>query len=54
LKEKYRFRILLDESNSFGVLGSCGRGLTEHYGVPVCTEKLYLGVGVYIFVFFFF
>ncbi|KAI5386115.1 serine palmitoyltransferase component, variant 3 [Lathyrus oleraceus] len=38
LKEKYRFRILLDESNSFGVLGSSGRGLTEHYGVPV--EKL--------------
>ncbi|KAI5386107.1 serine palmitoyltransferase component, variant 3 [Lathyrus oleraceus] len=38
LKEKYRFRILLDEGNSFGVLGSSGRGLTEHYGVPV--EKL--------------
>ncbi|RHN77281.1 putative serine C-palmitoyltransferase [Medicago truncatula] len=36
LKEKYCFRILLDESNSFGVLGSSGRGLTEHYGVPVC------------------
>jgi serine palmitoyltransferase len=39
LKEKYRFRILLDESNSFGVLGSSGRGVTEHYGVPVCTEN---------------
>lgn len=38
LKEKYRFRVLLDESNSFGVLGSTGRGLTEHYGVPV--EKI--------------
>lgn len=47
LKEKYRFRILLDESNSFGVLGSSGRGLTEHYGVPVCTEKFCLGVGIY-------
>ncbi|GAV89624.1 Aminotran_1_2 domain-containing protein [Cephalotus follicularis] len=35
LKEKYRFRVLLDESNSIGVLGSSGRGLTEHYGVPV-------------------
>lgn len=34
LKEKYRFRVLLDESNSFGVLGSSGRGLTEYYGVP--------------------
>ncbi|KAL6966192.1 serine palmitoyltransferase component [Sarracenia purpurea var. burkii] len=38
LKEKYRFRVLLDESNSFGVLGSSGRGLTEHYRVPV--EKI--------------
>ncbi|XP_019447135.1 PREDICTED: long chain base biosynthesis protein 1-like isoform X2 [Lupinus angustifolius] len=38
LKEKYRFRVLLDESNSFGVLGISGRGLTEHYGVPA--EKL--------------
>ncbi|GLT42401.1 hypothetical protein SLA2020_164030 [Shorea laevis] len=35
LKEKYRFRVLLDESNSFGVLGRSGRGLTEYSGVPV-------------------
>ncbi|KAI3790288.1 hypothetical protein L2E82_03227 [Cichorium intybus] len=35
LKEKYRFRVLLDESNSFGVLGGSGRGLTEHYKVPI-------------------
>nr|GMC58664.1 long chain base biosynthesis protein 1-like [Ipomoea batatas] len=38
LKEQYKFRVLLDESNSFGVLGSSGRGLTEHYRVPV--EKI--------------
>ncbi|XP_044510498.1 long chain base biosynthesis protein 1-like isoform X2 [Mangifera indica] len=38
LKEKYRFRVVLDESNSFGVLGSSGRGLTEHHGVPI--EKI--------------
>ncbi|KAI3857931.1 hypothetical protein MKW98_011197 [Papaver atlanticum] len=38
LKEKYRFRVLLDESNSVGVLGESGRGLTEHFGVPV--EKI--------------
>ncbi|KAG4931611.1 hypothetical protein AAZX31_17G227100 [Glycine max] len=38
LKEKYRFRVLLDESNSLGVLGSSGRGLTEYCGVPV--EKI--------------
>jgi serine palmitoyltransferase len=35
LKEKYRFRVILEESHSFGVLGKSGRGLAEHYGVPV-------------------
>ncbi|KAL7189118.1 hypothetical protein ACSBR1_038897 [Camellia fascicularis] len=35
LKKKYRFRVLLDKSNSFGVLGSSGRGITEQYGVPI-------------------
>ena len=35
LKEKYRFRIILDESHSFGVLGNSGRGLAEQCGVPV-------------------
>ncbi|RCI07545.1 hypothetical protein L249_1662 [Ophiocordyceps polyrhachis-furcata BCC 54312] len=29
LKERYRFRIILDETWSFGVLGRTGRGLTE-------------------------
>lgn len=42
LKEKYKFRVILDESNSFGVLGSTGRGLTEHYGVPVSLVTLSL------------
>ncbi|CAL5430971.1 unnamed protein product [Camellia sinensis] len=35
LKGKYRFRVLFDESNSFGVLGSSERGITEQYGVPI-------------------
>lgn len=35
LKEKYRFRVILEESHSFGVLGKSGRGLAEHFGVPV-------------------
>ncbi|KAH7423465.1 hypothetical protein KP509_12G057100 [Ceratopteris richardii] len=35
LKEKYLFRLLVDESNSIGVLGKTGRGLTEHFKVPV-------------------
>ncbi|CAN6917884.1 unnamed protein product [Brassica oleracea] len=38
LKEKYHFRVILDESNSLGVLGRSGRGLAEHHGVPI--EKI--------------
>ncbi|CAI7868653.1 unnamed protein product [Closterium sp. NIES-53] len=35
LKEKYKFRIIVEESLSFGVLGATGRGISEHYGMPV-------------------
>ncbi|XP_047055335.1 long chain base biosynthesis protein 1a-like [Lolium rigidum] len=35
LKEKYRFRVMLEKSHSFGVLGKCGRGLAEHYTVQI-------------------
>lgn len=35
LCEKYFFRLFLDESFSFGVLGKSGRGITEHFGMKV-------------------
>lgn len=35
LCEKYYFRLFLDESFSFGVLGASGRGITEHYNMDV-------------------
>lgn len=35
LKYKYKVRIILDESVSFGVLGKAGRGVTEHFGISV-------------------
>ncbi|KAL2645206.1 hypothetical protein R1flu_012793 [Riccia fluitans] len=35
LKEKYKFRVLVDESHSLGVLGKTGRGITEHFKIPV-------------------
>lgn len=34
LKNKYKFRLILDESWSLGVLGQHGRGLPEEQGVP--------------------
>lgn len=36
LKLKYKYRLILDESISFGTVGRTGRGLTELYNVPVC------------------
>lgn len=33
LKEEFFYRLILDESTSFGVLGANGRGVTEHFGV---------------------
>uniref|UniRef100_A0A3B4XYE2 Serine palmitoyltransferase 1 n=1 Tax=Seriola lalandi dorsalis TaxID=1841481 RepID=A0A3B4XYE2_SERLL len=35
LKYKYKVRIFLEESLSFGVLGEYGRGVTEHFGVDI-------------------
>eukprot|EP00696_Hemimastix_kukwesjijk_P007872 gnl/Hemi2/19976_TR6628_c0_g1_i1.p2 gnl/Hemi2/19976_TR6628_c0_g1~~gnl/Hemi2/19976_TR6628_c0_g1_i1.p2 ORF type:complete len:524 (+),score=157.67 gnl/Hemi2/19976_TR6628_c0_g1_i1:154-1725(+) len=37
LKKEYKFRLVLDESNSAFVLGRNGRGVAEHFGLP-CTE----------------
>ncbi|CEP64031.1 serine C-palmitoyltransferase LCB1 LALA0_S10e00650g [Lachancea lanzarotensis] len=33
LKNKYKFRLLVDETFSLGVLGSTGRGITEHFNL---------------------
>ncbi|KAG7247266.1 hypothetical protein CRUP_033105, partial [Coryphaenoides rupestris] len=35
MKYKYKVRIFLEESMSFGVLGAQGRGVTEHFGVNI-------------------
>ncbi|XP_053323823.1 serine palmitoyltransferase 1 [Spea bombifrons] len=35
LKYKYKVRIFLEESLSFGVLGEHGRGVTEHFGMNI-------------------
>jgi serine palmitoyltransferase len=33
LKEKYRYRVILDDSMGIGVLGETGRGSIEHWGI---------------------
>ena len=33
LKHKYKFRLVVDESLAFGVLGASGRGACEHFGL---------------------
>lgn len=35
LKYKYKVRLIVEESLSFGVLGDNGRGITEHYDIPM-------------------
>ncbi|KAI0165065.1 aminotransferase class I and II [Hypoxylon sp. FL1284] len=43
LKEKYKFRIALDETWSFGVLGRNGRGLTEAQNVDAEAVDMIIG-----------
>ncbi|KAG0315558.1 serine palmitoyltransferase component [Dissophora globulifera] len=43
LKHKYKYRVILDESNSFGVLGKTGRGLTELFNVPAKDVDMIVG-----------
>ncbi|ROW15772.1 hypothetical protein VPNG_02086 [Cytospora leucostoma] len=43
LKEKYKFRIVLDESWSFGVLGRTGRGVTEAQNVDPLQVDMIIG-----------
>lgn len=35
LRTEFCYRLVIDETLSFGVLGSKGRGVTDHFGVPV-------------------
>ena len=43
LKSKYKFRLILDETWSFGVLGRTGRGITEHQHVDSAEVDMIIG-----------
>lgn len=43
LKEKYKFRMILDETWSFGVLGRTGRGITEAQNVDPAQVDMIVG-----------
>lgn len=43
LKLKYKFRLILDESWSYGVLGRTGRGLTEAQNVDASEVDMIIG-----------
>lgn len=43
LKMKYKFRIVLDETWSYGILGRTGRGVTEHQNVDPMQVDMIIG-----------
>ncbi|KAI5841875.1 pyridoxal phosphate-dependent transferase [Morchella snyderi] len=43
LKQRYKFRLILDESHSFGILGRTGRGITEHLNVDPLSVDMLVG-----------
>nr|POE92429.1 serine palmitoyltransferase 1 [Quercus suber] len=43
LKTKYKFRVMLDETWSYGILGRTGRGVTEHQNVDPIHIDLLIG-----------
>lgn len=43
LKLRYKFRLILDETLSFGVLGRTGRGVTEHQNVDAAEVDMIVG-----------
>lgn len=43
LKKKYKYRLVLDESQSIGVLGSRGAGLTDLFDIPAADVDMIVG-----------
>jgi len=43
LKEEFKYRLIVDESISFGVLGSRGAGLADHFDMPTKSIDIMIG-----------
>ncbi|CUI15559.1 serine-palmitoyl-CoA transferase, putative [Bodo saltans] len=43
LCNKYKFRLILEDSYGFGVLGATGRGTPEHFQIPTSLIDFYIG-----------
>lgn len=43
LKNKYKYRLFLDESNSIGTIGKTGRGVPEHFGIERSEISITIG-----------
>ncbi|KAG5468421.1 hypothetical protein LSCM1_02401 [Leishmania martiniquensis] len=43
LCHKYKFRLVLEDSHGFGVLGKSGRGTPEQFNIPTMDVDLYIG-----------
>jgi len=55
LKQKYNFRLLVDDAHGFGTMGSTGQGTAQHFGVQEGIDlhfstfaKAMAGIGAFI------
>jgi serine palmitoyltransferase len=49
LKKKYKYRLIVEESMSIGVIGKTGRGVSEYYNIPVADLDIITGSLVNVF-----
>ena len=46
LKDRYKYRLMIEESFSLGTLGARGRGVCEHFGLePSAADMIFAGLG---------
>lgn len=43
IRERYKTFLLIDEAHSIGVMGTTGRGIAEHFGLPRSSADFWMG-----------